>query len=444
MPGTGGFICPRCQMVFSSRPLLQAHEEKLCLGTPAASSSCLPGGDPPPAEGAPGTVGRPQDIPVGMSHAEPRHLLVLPGLSPAVQGQRGLGRARGAPLGDVLTPRERALLRAADPASRRLAVEGEPSQRPAPPRGHRQQPQELLEAHERHVAEIQARTQQLEQQREGLCRRLAALRTGAGATPRPEQGELERSRAPEVLQDQGGWLSPGGAALRLDTLLPGAGPLAAEARALRLAYLHAGGHNPAILDQLLELQVEATALEKGPMGLRGGRRMAPAVRAEPPSAGAQGLDAALLAVEVENQRLEDELLALKARRERQANAGSRAAQQHMEELAQLQAEVAMLRCHMEQTGPRLPQTILPPPVAPQLLPALPVPELFMESPGPALVTGTAAAPSHRLVPPSLPLAPFTALEDPPPAQDTPAQHKPPGSSLLPQAHPHHKPSLGEA
>ncbi|NXL32987.1 CCD17 protein, partial [Glaucidium brasilianum] len=138
--------------------------------------------------------------------------------------------------------------------------------------------------------------------------------------------------------------------------------------ALQLAYLHAGGHNPAILDQLLQLQVEATALEKGPTGLRRGRRMALAVRAEPPSAGTQGLDAALLAVEVENQRLEDKLLALKAVRERRANAGSRAAQQHTAELAQLQAEVGMLRRHVEQTGPRLPQTILPPPVAPQLLP----------------------------------------------------------------------------
>lgn len=43
--------------------------------------------------------------------------------------------------------------------------------------------------------------------------------------------------------------------------------------------------------------------------------------AEPPSAGAQGLDAALLAVELENQRLEDEVLALKVRRERRADAG---------------------------------------------------------------------------------------------------------------------------
>ncbi|NXU29202.1 CCD17 protein, partial [Thalassarche chlororhynchos] len=130
--------------------------------------------------------------------------------------------------------------------------------------------------------------------------------------------------------------------------------------ALRLSYLRAGGHDLAILDQLLHLQVEATVLEKGTPGLCGGRRMgtlsppqtteAPlAVPAEPPGTGARGLDAELLAVELENRRLEDELLALKVRRERRADAGSWVAQRHAEELAQLQAEVGMLRCHTERT-----------------------------------------------------------------------------------------------
>lgn len=54
---------------------------------------------------------------------EPRHHFVLPEVPPAVRGQRGPERARGAPLGDVLTPQERALLRTADPTSRRLTVE---------------------------------------------------------------------------------------------------------------------------------------------------------------------------------------------------------------------------------------------------------------------------------------------------------------------------------
>ncbi|NXJ36467.1 CCD17 protein, partial [Ciconia maguari] len=115
--------------------------------------------------------------------------------------------------------------------------------------------------------------------------------------------------------------------------------------ALRLSYLRAGGRDLAILDQLLHLQVEAMVLEKGTMGLSGGRRMGtlspqpateapPAVPAEPPAAGARGLDAALLAVELENRRLEDELLALKVRRERRADAGSRAAQRPAEGLGQ--------------------------------------------------------------------------------------------------------------
>ncbi|NXB03766.1 CCD17 protein, partial [Cnemophilus loriae] len=142
--------------------------------------------------------------------------------------------------------------------------------------------------------------------------------------------------------------------------------------ALRLSYLRSGGHDPAILDQLLHLQLEATVLEKGTAGLRRGRRMAPeapaAVPAEPPGTGTHGLDVALLAVELENRRLENELLALKVRRERRADAGSRAAQRHTQALAQLQAEVGMPRWHAEQMRPWLHAPVLPPPIAPTLPP----------------------------------------------------------------------------
>ncbi|KFO98549.1 Coiled-coil domain-containing protein 17, partial [Calypte anna] len=136
--------------------------------------------------------------------------------------------------------------------------------------------------------------------------------------------------------------------------------------ALRLSYLRAGGHDPDILAQLINLQTEAAVLEKGSTGLC--RRMALATPAEPPGTGAPGLEVALLAVELENRRLEDKLLALKVRRERRANAGSQASQWHTEELAQLQAEVGMLRFHAEQTKPWLPPTTLPPTMAPRLPP----------------------------------------------------------------------------
>ncbi|XP_032552322.1 coiled-coil domain-containing protein 17 isoform X2 [Chiroxiphia lanceolata] len=426
----GRFPCPRCRMAFSSRQLLRAHQEKLCLGITEPASSCLHGGNPLPVEGAPGTAGRPQGTSVRVSlhgdDSEPHHHLELPGVSAAVQGQQGPGWARGAPLGAVLTPCERALLRTADPASRRPTVQQrEPPQQPVLPQGRQQPPRELLEAHKRQMAEIQARTQQLEQQREGPpSTSTPSCHPWGHSLPRPGEG-LWAMAGPAVSHQAQRWLIRG------------------SGRALRLSYLRAGGHDPAILDQLLHLQLEATVLEKGTAGLRRGRRMGkaqpqprlpagsvtpqpapeapPAVPAEPPGTGTQGLDAALLAVELENWRLEDEVLALKVRRERRADAGSRAAQWHSEELAQLRAEVGMLRCHAEQAGPRLPPPILPPTVAPPLPPALAVPELFTEPPGPALGPGSPTA--H--VPHSLPLSTFVALEDPPPAQEPPEQHKPP-------------------
>lgn len=60
----GTFLCPRCRLSFRSRPLLQVHLEKLCLGPTAPSSSCLHGGNPLPVEGAQGTARKPQDISV--------------------------------------------------------------------------------------------------------------------------------------------------------------------------------------------------------------------------------------------------------------------------------------------------------------------------------------------------------------------------------------------
>lgn len=53
------------------------------------------------------------------------------------------------------------------PVNQPRVPQGEPPRQPLPLQGPRQPPQELLEAHERRVAEIRARTQQLERQREG-------------------------------------------------------------------------------------------------------------------------------------------------------------------------------------------------------------------------------------------------------------------------------------
>ncbi|XP_021261273.1 coiled-coil domain-containing protein 17 isoform X3 [Numida meleagris] len=218
------------------------------------------------------------------------------------------------------------------------------------------------------------------------------------------------------------------AALHFDALLPPVGPLAAEARALRLSYLRAGGHDEATLARLLDFQLEATALEKRAVEKMSKHQPQHRAQGQDPVAAeaARGLDAALLAVELENQRLESELLALKVRREMRADAGSLAARQHTEELAQLQAKVEMLlRRQAEGMRPCLPSAVLPPPVAPPLPPALALAEPLR----PTLRTGSPAAPSHLLAPSSLPSIPFGALDDPPPGQEAPAQHKHPQRHL---------------
>ncbi|XP_027538939.1 coiled-coil domain-containing protein 17 isoform X3 [Neopelma chrysocephalum] len=239
--------------------------------------------------------------------------------------------------------------------------QGERPQQLVPPQGHQQPPRELLEAHEQQMAEIRARTQQLEQQREGPPSTLTPSCHPRGhSLPRPGHCDCPTCALGDTTRPS--WTSCSTSSWK------------------------------------------PQCWRKEPRGCA--------------RAGGWGLDAALLAVELENWRLEDEVLALKVRRERRADAGSRVAQRHSEELAQLQAEVGMLRCHAEQTGPR---PILPPAVAPPLPPALAVPELFMEPPGPALGPGSPTA--H--VPHGLPLSPFVALEDPPPAQEPPEQHKPP-------------------
>lgn len=94
-------------------------------------------------------------------------------------------------------------------------------------------------------------------------------------------------------------------------------------RALLLSYLRAGGRDEATLEQLLDLQLEAMALEK-----KAAQKMSkyqPQHRAQGQDTNAveaaRGLDATLMAVELENQRLEDELLALKIRREMRADVG---------------------------------------------------------------------------------------------------------------------------
>nr|XP_025037573.1 coiled-coil domain-containing protein 17 [Pelodiscus sinensis] len=167
------------------------------------------------------------------------------------------------------------------------------------------------------------------------------------------------------------------------------GPLSLEIRALHLAYVQSGGRDPAILAQLYDLQVEALALE-GAAGRQERKKRHQSAGAAP-----RGLDAELLVVELENQRLADELLVLKMQRDRRrAYDGpldkelEEQQREHALETAQLHAEIGRLRRDTERmqarwAGRRSPP-VLPPPVAPPLPPTLPTQhELpFMDRVGP--------------------------------------------------------------
>ncbi|XP_074859343.1 coiled-coil domain-containing protein 17 [Carettochelys insculpta] len=442
MTDVGIFRCSACDMGFLSKHLLDKHVEKFCIGRQAASHSlaldakgqALQGRKHPRNTQTPDRMRRPLG-------------------DPGAKGAR-LGQQQGS-----LSEQERNLLGGADrqrsasdsQALRRLTEEFHklrlsladtvPVLQPLKPEedasqrvSHRQEYQERRQAmakvHKHQVADIQARSQRLEQQREEILRRLAELAARDPSISHIEQLLLElkaqegkNQLALEALRHQIGLMQAADARSRLEPgsrpkaardaekrggkvsvsrvlFPPVTGPLSSEIRALHLAYLQGGGSDPAVLAQMYDLQVEATVLEGA------GRRQEWKKKHQAAGAGPRGLDTELLEVELENQRLAEELFRLKLQRaKRQAYDGSLdhelAEQQRAQvsEMAQLHAEIGMLRRDAERMqlrrAARRSSPMLPPPVAPPLPLPLPLPrqhELpFMEQIGPQ--------PRHLLDPP---------------------------------------------
>nr|XP_042700972.1 coiled-coil domain-containing protein 17 isoform X2 [Chrysemys picta bellii] len=432
------FRCPSCDMGFRSKHLLDKHMEKFCIGRQAAGDSF-----------ALNARHREQGKKMPRNTDTPDH----------TQRQLGDPRVRRVRLGqqpqDFLSDRERNLLGGYElkgspsdsralrklteefhklrmsledtvPALQPLKPEEDAGRRISHRQGYKERLQEIAKAHEHQMAAIQARNQHLEQQGEEIRRRLSELALSNSSSAHVEQLLLElkaqegkNQLALDALRHQIGLMQAADTRSRLEpdsrtnaagaaekvgekvsiSLIPfppAAGPLSSEMRALHLAYLQGGGSDPAVLAQMYDLQVEATALERA-----AGRQEHKERKKKHQAAGIgpRGLDAELLAVELENQRLEDELFKLKMQRDkRRVDDGvldkELAEQQraHAMELAQLHAEVGMLRREAERVQPRRAgrrsPPMLPPPVAPPLPPPLPLPlpglrELpFMDRMGP--------------------------------------------------------------
>ncbi|XP_043098599.1 coiled-coil domain-containing protein 17 isoform X2 [Puntigrus tetrazona] len=225
--------------------------------------------------------------------------------------------------------------------------------------------------HEQRLAEIRAHNNQLEKQRDQIEERLAEL-AGWERTARLEEvlQELrnQEQRNEEVLHQLSSHISsmkgpspnevPSNPPeekktqhVAFDLISSVDGPLSAQIRALRLAYMQSGGSDPEVLANMHDLQAEALTLEqtkhraegktKGRTGMKSPHRV---------------LDSDVLAVEQENQRLEEEIFRFQLAREQ--NKGERGLndiqKDHIHQMASLKAEIAFLRREIEKGRERRP------------------------------------------------------------------------------------------
>ncbi|XP_068599554.1 coiled-coil domain-containing protein 17-like [Brachionichthys hirsutus] len=176
---------------------------------------------------------------------------------------------------------------------------------------------------------IHANSQQLEQQRDELAHQVSILSKQSSAT---HQGNLL-----EELREQG--------ERNEETLQQLAEHLHAL-RALWRAYIQSGGSDPAIVAQMIELQVEAQSLEKQP-AVAGNQAMLPG----------RSLSRELLAVEQENRRLEEEILRLQLARGQRHDAESVISQleqiqrDNLLQISSLQAEMERTTAPLRLRGP---------------------------------------------------------------------------------------------
>ncbi|XP_068176400.1 coiled-coil domain-containing protein 17-like [Antennarius striatus] len=198
---------------------------------------------------------------------------------------------------------------------------------------------DMATLHEHQLALIHAKGQQLEQQREELAHQVSILSEQSSTIHL--ENLLEELREQEQRNEE-----------TLRQLVEHLHVL----QALGTVYVESGGSDPAILAQMIELQVEAQSLEKK----------------KPASAGDQAtlpLSQELLVVEQENRRLEEEIFWIQLARERRHNSEAVMSQlEHIQrdnllQIYSLQAEMERTTAALRPRGPPL-----PPPPPPHLLP----------------------------------------------------------------------------
>ncbi|KAE8293788.1 Coiled-coil domain-containing protein 17 [Larimichthys crocea] len=269
---------------------------------------------------------------------------------------------------------------------------------------------EMATLHERQLTLIHAHNQQLEQQRDELAHQVSVLSEQNSATHL--EGLLmelreQEDRNEETLQHLAEHLH----VLHVRELSVPAdqpdprrnnkmhhdslglipcvdGPLSAQIKALRQAYMQSGGSDPAIVARMIDLQVEAQSLEKN--------QSATAVKkSKRPQRGSSW---ELLAVEQENQRLEEEILRIQQDRGRHHNYKALKTELDLIQRENL-LQISSLQAEMERKPRRQ-----PPPPPPHLLPLQP--KTHIHAPLSLFHTRAVASPVGRSMLDSLGPAPY--------------------------------------
>ncbi|XP_042614355.1 coiled-coil domain-containing protein 17 isoform X2 [Cyprinus carpio] len=224
--------------------------------------------------------------------------------------------------------------------------------------------------HEQRLAEIRARNHKLEKQREEIEERLAEL-AGRERTAHLEEvlQELrnQEQRNEEVLQQLSSHINsvkgpnptevPSNPPeekktqhITFDLISFVAGPLSAQIRALHLAYMQSGGSDPEVLAHMHDLEAEALTLEQAK------HRAESKIKTRRMKFPHRVLDPDVLAVEQENQRLEEEIFRIQLAREKHKGEHGLIDIQkdHIHQMASLQAEIAFLRREKEKDRERRP------------------------------------------------------------------------------------------
>ncbi|XP_074643635.1 uncharacterized protein LOC141900574 isoform X3 [Tubulanus polymorphus] len=255
---------------------------------------------------------------------------------------------------------------------------------------------QAAEEHGRQIATIRNRNLELERQKEDIRRRLEELanrdfkdlesyRTNKVIEDLQDQ-EKKNSKILVDLKNQMESLSARDNRLKTYPMFP-AGSLLAEISALRQAYVDGGGNDPIVLAQLAEMLYEAQNMEQ----LKSKRTPRRKKKREHNSLADQ-----LIAFEMENQRLQRELLQLQAQEMQKPKETKRESQdedkferqmkqlqmEHLQKMQQLQQEMELVRHQLalekyrrELDIPYTQPTQPPPPALPPRPPDAEIPQL---------------------------------------------------------------------